>query len=120
MYYLIFVDDFSRKCWILFMQKKDQTFSKFCEFKLLVDKYTGKNVKALRSENGGDYISNEFKNFCAKEVIQREFIAPHKSYQNGVAERKNKTIVGATRAMLHDQVLPLHLWVEASNTMVFF
>jgi len=77
MYYVIFVDDFSRKCWIFFMQKKDQTFSKFCEFKALVEKYIGKKVKALRSDNGGEYISNEFKNFCVKEGIQRELIAPH-------------------------------------------
>ena len=66
-YYMIFVDDFSRKCWIYFMQKKDQTFSKFCEFKALVEKDTRKKVKALRSDNGGEYISNEFKNFYAKE-----------------------------------------------------
>jgi hypothetical protein len=60
-YYVIFVDDFSRKCWIFFMQKKDQTFSKFCEFKTLVEKESGKQVKALRSDNGGEYISNKFK-----------------------------------------------------------
>ena len=77
MYYVIFVDDFSRKCWIYFMQKKDQVFSKFCEFKALVEKETGKHVKDLRSDNGGEYISNEFKNFCSKERIQIELIAPH-------------------------------------------
>ena len=41
-YYVIFVDEFSRKCWIFFMQKKYQTFSKFCEFKALVEKELGK------------------------------------------------------------------------------
>jgi hypothetical protein len=60
-YYVIFVDEFSHKCCIFFMQKKDQTFSKFCEFKALVEKDSGKQVKALRSDNGGEYISNEFK-----------------------------------------------------------
>jgi transposase InsO family protein len=60
-YYVIFVDEFSRKCWIFFMQKKDQTFSKFCEFKALVEKESGKQVKAPRSDNGGEYISKEFK-----------------------------------------------------------
>ena len=59
------------------MYKKDHTFSKFLEFKALVEKDTGKHVKALRSNNGGDYISNEFNKFCSKEGIQREFIAPH-------------------------------------------
>ena len=70
-YYVIFVDEFSRKCWIFFMQKKDQTFSKFCEFKELVEKESGKQVKALRSDNGGEYISNELKYFCNKEGIRR-------------------------------------------------
>jgi transposase InsO family protein len=70
-------------------------------------------LKALRSDNGGEYISNEFKDFCSKEGIQRELIAPHNPQQNGVTERKNKTIVGVAGAMLHDQVLPMNLWVEA-------
>jgi transposase InsO family protein len=94
-YYVIFVDEFSRKCWIFFMQKKDQTFSKFYEFKALVEKESGKQVKALRSNNGGEYISNGFKEFYSREGIRRELIAPHNPQQNGVAERKNKTIVGA-------------------------
>ena len=64
---MIFVDDFYRKCWIYFMQKKDHTFSRSLEFKSLVEKDTGKHVRALGSNNGGDYISNEFKNFCSKE-----------------------------------------------------
>ena len=60
-YYVIFVDDYSRRCWIFFMHKKSETFSKFCEFKALVQKESGKQVKALRSDNDGEYISGEFK-----------------------------------------------------------
>jgi hypothetical protein len=101
------------------MQKKDQTFSKFYEFKALVEKESGKKVKALRSDNGGEYISNEFKDFCSREGIRRELIAPHNPQQNGVAERKNRTIVGVAQVMLHDQGLPLHLWAEACNTAVY-
>ena len=70
------------------MQKKDKTFSKFCEFKALVEKDTGKKVKALGSDNCGEYMSNEFKNFCRKEGIQRDLIAPHNPQQNGVTETK--------------------------------
>jgi hypothetical protein len=62
-YYVIFVDDFSRKCWIFFMQKKSETYSKFCEFKALVEKESGKKVKALRSDNGGEYISGRVQGF---------------------------------------------------------
>jgi len=70
-YYVIFIDDYSRKCWIYFMQKKDQTFSKFCEFKALVEKESGKKIKALRSDIGGEFVSQEFKDFCATEGIKR-------------------------------------------------
>ena len=59
------------------MQKKSETYSKFCEFKALVEKESGKQVKALRSENGGEFISGEFKEFCNAEGIRRELIAPH-------------------------------------------
>ena len=101
------------------MQKKEHTFSNFLEFKEPVEKDTGNQVKALRSDNGGEYISNEFKNFCNKEGIQRELIVPHNPQQNGVIERKNRTIVGVARAMLHDQGLSLHLWAKICNTTVF-
>ena len=66
-YYVIFIYDYSRKCWIYFMQKKDQTFIKFCEFKALVEKESWKKIKALRSNNSGEYVSQDFKDFCAAE-----------------------------------------------------
>ena len=77
MYYVIFVDDFFCKCWILFMQNKDQKFAKLCEFKVLVEKDTSKKVKSLKSDNDGEYVSNEFRNLCVSEGIQRELIVPH-------------------------------------------
>ena len=101
------------------MQKKSETFLKFCEFKALVEKELGKQVKALWSDNGGEYISGEFKDFCSAEGIRRELIAPHNPQQNGVTERNNIMIMGATRAMLHDQGLPMHLWEEACNAVVY-
>ena len=101
------------------MQNKDQTFTKFCEFKGLFKKESGKKIKALRSDNGGENVSQEFKDFCVAEGIKREFTAPHNPQQNGVDERKNKMIVGAARAMLHDQGLPLHLWVKACSIVVY-
>ena len=76
-------------------------------------------MKARRSDNGGEYISDEFKDFCKAEGIRRELIAPHNPQKNGVAEWKNKMITGAARVMLHDQGLPLHFWAEAYNTTVY-
>ena len=57
--------------------------------------------------------------FCGSVGIKRELIVPYKPKKNGVEKGKNKTIVGAARAMLHDQSLPFFLWVEACNTIVY-
>ena len=95
-YYVIFFDDFSHRCWIYFMKKKDQTFLRFCEFKAFTEKESGKEIKSLCSDNGGEYVSQQFKDFCATEGIKRELTAPHNPQQNGVAERKNMSIVGET------------------------
>jgi hypothetical protein len=119
LYYVVFIDDFSRKSWIFFMKTKGQVFSRFQEFKALVENQTGKKIRVLRSDNGGEYTSKEFMDFCAGEGIRRELTVPYNPQQNGVAERKNRAIVGAARAMLHDQGLPLFLWVEACYTAVY-
>ena len=84
------------------MQKKDQTLLRFFEFKALAKKESGMKIKALRRKNGGEYVSQKFKDFYATKGIKRELTAPHNPQQNGVAERKNRSIVGATRVMLHD------------------
>ena len=81
------------------MHKKSETFSNLCEFKALVGKQSGKQVKALRSDNGDEYISGEFKDFCSKEGIRRELIVPHNPKHNGV--------MGIARAML-ERELYLH------------
>jgi transposase InsO family protein len=78
-----------------------------------------KKIRVLRSDNGGEYTSKEFMDFCAGEGIRRDLTVPYNLQQNGVAERKNRAIVGATRAMLHDQGMPLFLWVEACYTAVY-
>jgi len=73
----------------------------------------------LRSNNGGEYTDKNFTFFCAKEGIRREWTAPYNPKHNGVAERENKTVVGATKAMLYDQDLPRYLWAEACNTAIY-
>ena len=69
----------------------------------------GRKIKSLRSDNGGEYTLGEFVDYCAEAGIRREFTVPYKPQQNGVAERKNRSLVGAAKAMLHDQGLPLFL-----------
>ena len=101
------------------MKNKDEVFNKFKEFKTLIEKYTEKKIKIFQSDNGGEFTSNEFKELCIDSRIKRELTTPYNPQQNGVAERKNRTIMEATRAMLHDQDLPIHLWEEATSINVY-
>ena len=75
---------------------------RFQEFKALVENQTGKKIKVLRSDNGGEYTSHAFDEFCRQEGINKQLIVPYTPQQNGVVERKNRSIVGVARAMLHD------------------
>jgi transposase InsO family protein len=102
LYYVLFIDDHSRKTWIYFLKNKDGVLAKFQEFKAQVENLTGRKIKVLRSDNGGEYTSKEFINFCIEAGIKRELIVPYNPQQNGVAERKNRTIIEATKAMIHD------------------
>ena len=112
-YYVLFIDDHSKKTWIYFLKTKSEVFKRFQEFKALVETQTGQKIKVLRSNNGEEYTLGEFVDFCSKAGIRREFTVPYNPQQNGVSERKNRSIVGAAKAMLHDQGLPLFLWAEA-------
>ena len=98
---------------------KSETFAKFKEFKALVENQTGKHIQILRSDNGGEYESHEFESFCKEASIKRQLIVPYNPQQNGVAERKNRTICEAAKAMMFDQDLPNSLWVEATGTTVY-
>ena len=103
----------------LLHEKKDEVFSKFKEFKALIENHTEKKIKTFRSDNGGEFTSNEFKELCKDLGIKRELSTPYSPQQNGVAERKNRTIMEAARAMLHDQDILMHLWAEAARTVVY-
>ena len=97
-YYMTLTDDFSRKTWIYFL-KKDEAFKWFRTFKALVENQTEKKIKVLRTDNGIEYESNESNDFCREADIKKETTTAHTPEQNGVAERKNMTIVEAACAM---------------------
>jgi transposase InsO family protein len=102
LYYVLFIDDHSRKTWIYFLKNKDGVLAKLQEFKAQVENLTGRKIKVLRSDNGGEYTSNEFINFCIEAGIKREITVLYNPQQNGVVERKNITIIEATKSMIHD------------------
>ena len=89
LYYVLFIDDFSRKTWIFFLKTKNENFGKFQEFKALVENKTSRRICALRSNNGGEYTSREFDDLWRKVGIKRELTVPYNPQQNGVAQRKN-------------------------------
>jgi transposase InsO family protein len=87
-YYVSFIDDFSRKTWIYFLKAKSEVLNKFKEFKVLVENLFENKIKILRSDNGVEFTSDEFKAFCKEVRIKRELSTPYNPQRNGVAERK--------------------------------
>nr|GEW64800.1 hypothetical protein [Tanacetum cinerariifolium] len=73
-------------------------------------------VKVIRSDNGTEFKNNDLNQFCGMKGIKREFIVPRTPKQNGIAERKNRTLIEAARTMLTDSLLPIPFWAEAVNT----
>mgnify|MGYP003740606461 FL=1 len=99
-YFLTFIDDASRKVWVYFLKTKDQVFQHFQQFHAMVERETGRSLKCLRTDNGGEYTSKEFEAYLAEHGIRHEKTVPRTPQHNGVAERMNRTIVERVRCML--------------------
>jgi len=118
-YYFALIDDYSRKTWVYFLREKSQAFGKFKEWLAMVEAETGRKLKKLRTDRGGEFLSGEFTTFCKERGIKRQLTNPHTPQQNGVAERKNRTIMEMARSMLNGKSLPNSFWAEAVNTAVY-
>lgn len=118
-YFVTFIDDFSRKTFIYFMNRKNEVFEKFKLFKVLVENQQSRKIKILRSDNGGEYVNGVFQEYLRSCGIKHETTVPHCSQQNGVAERANRTIMDKARCMLQEAGLGKHYWAEAVNTAVY-
>jgi transposase InsO family protein len=112
-YFVTFIDDYSKKIWIYFLSDKSQVFSRFQHFVQLMKTTTGKTIQTLRTDNGGEYTSIEFFDLCSSQGISRELPPPYAPERNGVAERRNWSLLDITRCLLIDSSLPGHLWGEA-------
>ena len=115
-YYVSFIDDFSRNTWIYFFKQKSKVFDRFKKFKALVENQTEKKIKVLRIDNGGEFCSKEFEEFCKKCGIARQKTTPYTPQQNGVAERMNRTLMEKARSMLSGAGLEQKFWAEAVAT----
>lgn len=118
-YFLLLVDDKSRYMWVKLLARKDEAASAIKNFQSAVEVETGRHLKVLRTDRGGEFTSVEFGQYCASRGVQRQLTAPYSPQQNGVVERRNQSVVSMARCMLKSKGLPGHFWGEAVSTAVF-
>ncbi|GAA5993774.1 hypothetical protein JCM10908_006295 [Rhodotorula pacifica] len=118
-YVITFVDNFLRMLWAAPLARKGDVFGAFQRFKAAVENESDKRIQRLRSDDGSEYISNEYSNFLAKHSITRVTPSPYSPQSNGVAERVNCTIVEGLNSLLNQVSAPKSLWAEALLAFVF-
>ena len=98
-YFITFIDDYSRYAYVYLMRHKSETFKIFKEYKAKVENHRGKSIKSLRSDRGGEYLFSEFRQYLKNHKITSKMSAPDQPQQNGVAERRNQTLLDMVRSM---------------------
>lgn len=111
-YIFVLIDDYSRYMWSILLKEKSEAFNKFKTFKTMVEAETRAKIKTLRTDRGGEFTSNEFKSFCESLGINRQLTTPYSPQQNGVVERRNRTLLEMTRSILKHTNVPNYLWDE--------
>jgi transposase InsO family protein len=110
-YFMLLINDFTRMSWICFLKEKSEALNKFKDFKTLVENEKETKIKCLRSDNDGEFTSREFDVFCETQGVKRQFSTARTPQQNGIAERKNKTIQEAARTMINEErIRNVHAW----------
>ena len=115
-YGLVIVDDFSRFTWVFFLQDKSETQGTLKRFLRRAQNEFELKVKKIRSDNGSEFKNLQVEEFLEEEGIKHEFSAPYTPQQNGVVERKNRTLIDMARTMLGEFKTPECFWSEAVNT----
>ncbi|KAG8480419.1 hypothetical protein CXB51_025096 [Gossypium anomalum] len=118
-YFVLFIDDLTRFCWIFFLKQKSDVLEAFVKFKALAENQVGCRIKALRTDNGAEYLSERFKRLCEQAGIQHQLTTVYTPQQNGVCERKNRTVMDMARCLLFQSKLPNSFWAEAVNSSVY-
>lgn len=110
LYFVSFIDDYTRMMWLYLVKKKSEVFSVLKEIKKLIENQSGKTIKFLRTDGDGEYTSLEFRKFCKEEGIVHEVIAPYTPQHNGIVERRNRTILNLVRSMRKEKNMPQYFW----------
>ena len=118
-YFITFTDDYSCHCFVYFMKHQSEVLSKFKEFEAITTTECGLKIGALRTDNGGEYISIELKEYLKHKGIRHDLTVPYNPEQNGVSERLNHTLMEAARSMISHAGLPSNYWGEVVATAVY-
>nr|GEZ48741.1 zinc finger, CCHC-type [Tanacetum cinerariifolium] len=118
-YILLLADDYSRYMWAYFLNTKDQAFDNYKEFKKSIENELRTTLKMLRTDRGGKFTSKEFMQYRRENDIARQLTAPYSPQQNGVVERRNRTIMSTTRCMMKATSIPQNFWAEAVRHAIY-
>ncbi|KAI3813846.1 hypothetical protein L1987_18581 [Smallanthus sonchifolius] len=118
-YCLVITDDFSRFSWVFFLSTKDETAEILKSYILRVENQSNLKVKIIRCDQGTEFKNHTLNSFCESKGIERQYSASRTPQQNGVAERRNRTLIESARSMLADSKLPLTFWAEAVSTACY-
>jgi len=115
---MILVDDYRRIFALWFLKNKSEELKSFKTYKEMLEIETGLKIKCLRSNNGGEFTSKEFMDFCSEHGIKRQLSVARTPKKNGVVERKKKTLQEMVRTMIMDSNLTDVFWAQAVNPAV--
>jgi hypothetical protein len=115
-YFLTFIDDFSRCTWVYLLKFKSEFFENFLAYKAIVEKQSGHQIQKLRTNNGVEYVNNNFTSYCTTQGIQMQHTVPYTLQQNVVVERKKRTLKEMANCMIQSKGLSLKYWAEAINS----
>lgn len=118
-YFVTFVDDCTRMCWVYFLKHKTEVFDVFVKFYNMLKTQFQTQPKILRSDNGKEYINQKFQDFFSTHGLIHQSSCPYTPQQNGVAERKNRTLLEITRALMFEAQTPAHFWPEALSIAAY-
>jgi transposase InsO family protein len=118
-YFMTMIDDYSRFTQVYFLKFKSEVSKFINEYIKYAENKFEKKVKVIRSDNGREYITKELQRSLTEMGIKVQYTAPYSAFQNGVAERKNRTLMEAARCMLIDAEMKKKYWAEAVNTACY-
>ena len=100
------------------MKHKTEALEKFITYRLEVEKWTNNVIKSVNSDRGGEHVSNDFERYCAENGIVHFLTPPYSPEANGIAERRNRTLLDMVRSMMASANLPTSFWGEAILVVV--